>query len=743
MKKRNLRELTAAIVLPMVSSAALAQFTLDAAPPPEEPEVVYMNEVTFGAGYTTIDSFKFGEYSGIDTDGGFPIADIVLLHRPAYDSDEPAPYWEVDGTNLGLKSRSLRGEYGEQGNYELFIEYDQIPHNQFNDGATPFVGAGGTNLTLPPGWTPALQPSNMPDLLPSLNSIEVETERQNLGAGLIKHLNRSWKIGADFHHDTKDGIDTIGAAFGTAPGNVKAMILPEPIDYETNRANIFAEYVDRKSMFRFSYELSSFTNHADTLTFQNPYSDNGFPAGASVAFPNGVGEMALEPDNLAHFFSVAAARTIGMTSRLTANLSYSLYEQDETFLPYTANPLLTVTTPAPRSSLDGSIATTIFDLGYSSRPVQKLDVAARYRYEHRNNDTPSDTYIYIAGDAENQDPGNPERIRVNLPYGSGDVHRFNLDGGYRLMSRTKLSLGYEYKYQKRDYSEVETTHENTFSAKISGNPSETTSGWISYALSLRDGSTYQSDLLFQLSEPGGTPPDNDPRLRKYNIADRVRDEVKAVLSYMPDPMYSVSLNGAFVLDDYDDTQIGLTEQQMASVTLDFSVNPTEDITANAYATYENLMGDQNGCEFNPFAAPNCADNPPLPSESWTTETEDNIITFGIGADWQYDEKLSFGTDISFSRALTEVSTTGGAGFTPPPQPLPDIVSQWYSLGAHVSYKVKKDLEARFGYAYENMHTDDFAVDGVSVDTLDDVITLGESSPNYHGHIFSVALSYKF
>ncbi|MDX1488360.1 MAG: MtrB/PioB family decaheme-associated outer membrane protein, partial [Acidiferrobacterales bacterium] len=656
------------------------------------------------------------------------------------------------------------GEYGVQGNYEVFIEYQQIPRTQFNDGRTPYIGAGGTDLTLPAGWDPGVcsqpavppcapgfptgganpspTPQEMSLLLPSLRSIEVETERQNIGAGVLKHLSRRWKMGVDFHHDTKEGIDTIGGAFAASGGNPKSIILPEPIDYETNRISFFTEYVDKLSMFRFDYEFSSFSNNEATLRFRNPYNArSGWAAGA--AFPTGVGEFALEPDNLAHSFSLSAARTLGMTSRIAASLTHTRYQQDENFLPYTANPLLTVTTPLPRNSLDGEIATTIFDLSYTSRPMKKLDVAARYRFEYRDNDTPMDTFIYIAGDAENQPAGSPnDNARINLPYGSGNTHKVKLDSGYRFLPSTKLSLGYEFEQKQRKYSEVNKLREHTVSSKLSSSPFESASGWIRYAHSFRNGSSYRDNLLYLLShaDPSGTF-ENDPRLRKYFIADRDRDEVRAVLNYIPDASYSVTLDGAFSLDDYDETEIGITEVRMSNITLDLVIFPLENVSANFYATYENAVFEQDGCQWVGFGPQPCINAPPAPADSWSTETDDRVFTVGVGADWQVNSKLGVGADVSFSRALTQVTTTGGSNIVT--QPLPDVVSTWYSLGAHANYKVKKNLEARLSYAYEHLDTDDFSVDGLSVNTLNDVITLGEASPNYRGHIIGVAFSYKF
>ncbi len=756
MNARKFRKLAAAIFLPILPTTSLAQgdaFTLEAAPE-KEPEVVYVNEIELGAGYTNIDSFKFGEYTGIEDDGVFPIANILLMQRPAWDSDETPRYWLLEGTNLGIESRSVYGEYGVQGNYELFIEYDQIPHNKFDDGKTPYIGAGGTTLNLPAGWVAANDPPAMTLLLPSLRGFEVETERQNFGIGGVKHLSRRWKIGTEFHHDTKEGIDVLGGSFAAYGGNPKAILVPQPIDYETNRVSFFAEYVDRKSMFRFDYEFSAFNNRDGFLTFQNPYLPQPGAFGNppwEVGYPT-FGRLSLPPDNLAHSLSLSAARTLGQTSRIAGSLTHTRYEQDERFLPYTINsPPLTVNTPLPRNSLDGEISNTIFDLSYTSRPMPKLDVAARYRFDYRDNDTPTDTYTYVMGDVRSQ-PAPPTGLsRLNLPYGTSTTHKVKLDGGYRIVPSTKVSLGYEFEHKDRDFSEVDTTREHTVSGKVSSSFTEAADGWLRYARSMRDGSSYRDAFLFLKSHDPAyiatLAPDeqfeNDPRLRKYNIADRDRDEVRGVLNYMPGPRYSVTLDGSFRLDDYSETQIGLTEQRMASATIDFAVNPRNDITTNVYFTYENLRSEQNGCDWGGGAGDTCVTSPATTVQSWTADIEDRIFTLGVGAEWQINSRLGIGTNISFSRALTEVDVSNSPSAAVPAEPFPDIVSHWYSLGAFLNYKLKKNVEARFTYAYERLETDDWNFDGVTVDNVDDVVTLGEASPNYNGHIIGLALSYKF
>jgi hypothetical protein len=65
----------------------------------------------------------------------FGNADGYLMHR-----EEDGRYYEIRGRNLGLQSRDIQVEGGDQGKYKLFLEYDQLP--SFNDDTTrsPYRG---------------------------------------------------------------------------------------------------------------------------------------------------------------------------------------------------------------------------------------------------------------------------------------------------------------------------------------------------------------------------------------------------------------------------------------------------------------------------------------------------------------------------------------------------------------------------------------------------------------------------
>src|SRR5690349_9903926 len=81
--------------------------------------------VEIGAGYVSDGSFKFGEYNGLEKKGGFAIGNIDL-RGGGYGSDIDPTRWRVTGTNLGLDSRNLTGQYSEQGRFRIDVSYDEL-----------------------------------------------------------------------------------------------------------------------------------------------------------------------------------------------------------------------------------------------------------------------------------------------------------------------------------------------------------------------------------------------------------------------------------------------------------------------------------------------------------------------------------------------------------------------------------------------------------------------------------------
>ncbi len=71
---------------------------------------VSSGSVDVGAGSVSDKSAKFGDYTGLNKKGGYFIGGASASYR-----GKDADYWRFDASNLGLDSRSVDAEGGQQG----------------------------------------------------------------------------------------------------------------------------------------------------------------------------------------------------------------------------------------------------------------------------------------------------------------------------------------------------------------------------------------------------------------------------------------------------------------------------------------------------------------------------------------------------------------------------------------------------------------------------------------------------
>ena len=594
----------------LLPTLTLAQgFTLDEpTKPPPDPEMVrnlteWRSKVEFGGLYVSDDSFRFGKYTGLKEKGLYGVLNADVRRRGPYDGND-TEYWILQGDNLGLDSRSAKFEYGRQGDYKTYISYDQIPVYRSETASTPFNNAGSGFLTLPANWVGSGSTSGMTQLFGSLKQFDIEHDRKRLGLGFDKIFAPRWSVNTKYQYERKEGVKTIGGVIGNTGGNPRAAILPEPIDYGEHKFDAELNYTTKQQQFQVAYHLSVFNNDQDSLLWQNPYSAiAGWDPSAGFGF--GRGQLALPPDNEYHQITAFYGNNLSDSTRVTADLAYGIMTQDDMFQPYTVNPILasSIANPLPRTSLDGEIANLLLNLNISSRASPKLYWKGQLRYEDRDNKTPRDAYNYIGGDSQRQvtalDGG---RIRFNEPYSRKDL-KIKADGGYKVTQRTTLTAGLEHAKTERTYTEREDADETTLRLGVKSRITEKVSANLRYARSDRDGSTYIGEEPFVSSNtpeevaavPGGW--ENLPGLRKFYLADRVRDKLNLVVNVMPAEMWNLGVGANYIRDDYKESEFGLTESKIQEYTVDLAFMPTMKTSIHAFASTEKLDSDQDARAF--------------------------------------------------------------------------------------------------------------------------------------------------
>lgn len=728
------------------------------------------NNVEVGVGYSTADSFKFGEYTGLRNSEAFAIGNANLRLRPGDDGT----YLNAYGWNLGLPSREAGGEYGRQGGWGLFASWQEIHRYQFDDTQFIHDGLGSDRLTLPAGF-PGINgqpPTQAIPITPFLRGYDIDQGRDILRVGGKASLGAGFEVSISFRQDQRDGTKLVGAVMGNSGGNPRSVTVPMPLDDRTQQIEASLHWSSAVAQANLSYWYSKYDNEIGSLTWQNPYNLISGWVGNS-GFPTGYGRLGAMPSNDFHQFQLNGGWNLTPTTRVTGLVSYGIAKQNDAFLPYTINtasqtPGTTLTVPnaLPRDSLDGEIQTTTVDLAVFSRPIAKLSVKARYRFDEHKNKTPSDVYAYVGGDTTNQDPVvndsiNSTRIRRNLPPGTRE-NRFKLDADYPL-GRGTILRGW-YQYRKIEYEEASEelradTNDNEFGAELRKVMGDGLTGALRYVYDRRRGSDYDNSRPYAASFTSAVVtanpvPDNIPTLRHYFVSDNDKNLVRAELAWSPldevtvtgrADWYRVESKGpdcggtndqVWLPNVFPAECLGRTEATGESFTLDGSWMPAEGWTSYAFYTYSRFSTDQASRQWNNTPAQGTST-----TQDWFATLRYTDQTAGIGARYTpLSKQWDVGAQFLIGDGRGKTSLTAGSTLTAP-GPVPDLRTKLDSFQLYGKYAMRKNVLLRFNYAYERFRSNDWALDNANATSSNNVLLTGRQAASYDANAFGVSIAY--
>jgi len=668
-----------------------------------------VNEMEIGIGYVSDDSWKFGRYNGLNEKGPYLIGDIHTQ-----DINDDGEYWSVRGTNIGLESRFFRLESGTQGKTDFFFEFNQQPNYINNTGSTPYLAPGSTQLLLPSGYI-------YPDVNSVLRPLELNTERQRVGAGLDIKLKNYWNFDIAFRHETKDGIDKTGSAVAppaAASGVVRlatGALIAEPIDYESNLVNAALRYAKDKAQFAIEYHGSTFNNANDSLLWQDYYRTAQY------------GSLSLPPDNQMHQLSLNGGYQMTREYNFTGMFSIGRASQDQTFQPYGVNAFGGT---LPRDSLEGEVNQTNAQLRFTYRPSRTFRLNAEYRYDDRDNNTPVDDWIGVVADGNftYDYENNPESYTRN---------QFDLIGNWHIGSITNLRIGYQYELMYREFASLVApsnfdTQENKLFAKLKIQPS------LAWNLALYSEASDRNLNNYEL------PPDRGTGIIPFYVADRQRGQLGALVEYMPSNSWNFGARAEYNKDDYDQAKLGLVDAHTPSLTLDASYHPNKDISTYIYYTREEMRSSQKGRSTTAGT---------VTTPAWDADFDDTTDTFGLGGKILGMGKWDMGLDFTYNKSKGKIDVIDLSGA--PTNPYPDLKTELASIKLWTQYNRSKNLAYRFYYWYEDYAADNWAVDGLEADSLLDVpppppapgttnyLLTGEDTLDYKVHVVGVSLIYLF
>ncbi len=641
------------------------------------------------------ESAKYGQYNGLDEDGGYGNANVDLRYY-----NEGGYGYDIQGRDLGLDTRWIDVEAGHQGRWSVGLSYDELPARYgYEDPRTVYRGNESANLRLADGWVRGGSTQDFPALDASLRGVDIKTTRETLGARAEFIQSPRLRYAVDYEYEQKDGGTVTWGSF-----LANSAELVKPVDYDTHEVDVAVHYGGDSWQASAGFYGSYFNSSDLGLAWENAFTG-----------PDR-GQMALAPDNSFNQFNLAGSFQLPFNTTASLRAAMGKMEQDDAYLPYTINPGL-AGTALPRGDLDGEVDTTQYNVDIVSRPLPKLRLVGKYRYDDRDNDSSRESYDIVQADIA------PRPAQTNLIY-DFERTKWGASADYRFSRGTRGWIGWDREKEEFSEQSVDETEEDTIWGKIRARASDSFSLGAKMAFSDRDNNNYEDIAALQ--------PPNNPLLRKYNLANRDRDAVEVFFDWQVTDRSGLSARFEQADDDYDNSDVGLVSADYENFTVDLNVQLRERISSYAFVAQDRYKSRQRGAQSG--ASPNTA--PP----NWQARNRDTTQSAGAGLYFdeffdRWDVRLDY--VYSDSEGATDVFNQGQN------DSFPDFNSTLHSANLEVGYALNDRMRLRGGWRYEKLDTDDWSVDGVNPDTMLQVLTFGENSPDYDVNVFMIGFDYLF
>jgi MtrB/PioB family decaheme-associated outer membrane protein len=761
------------------------------------------NSVEVGVGNTTKDSAKFGEYNGLDKKGANLIGNFKVRGGDAYnsyDGGDGINRWEIKGTDLGTTSRELGGTYSKQGQWDFGFKYDELQHN-FGSIQTPLQGSmGGNSFIMPQGFGivdtrnpsgvtfPATNGINAPygaqALTPTQQSyfhtVDVHSNRKNTTLTIGHEFDQQWSMRFELGHLDQSGaklmmsstdfqnkapVNLLSGTSG-APTKEAMQMLMNPTNYKTDTLNLALNWLGEKGHFTGSYYLSQFKAGYSGVSFSNPMvADSVGSTVAATVWPNGtalggpfpVDMLSTAPDNMFQQLNLNGGYNLTQDTKLVGGVSYGRNTQN---MAYINQDQMQVT----------------------NQTTKDLALTAGLKFNDHDNKTASNTYKFI-------DLGGATETSISTPM-SNKKTQYELAGDYRIDSRQKLHLGYEYEQinrwcnssptaaqiaaaspalgsgttaaalatayyaQGNSCVQVPKSKENKLVANYRLKASDDVSFTAGYAYSQRKADV---NAAFYNPMQANAQGFELPGYRAFFDASRKEQLVKAGVNWQASEKLNVGLNGRFVNDSYTDSALGVQSGHVWGANLDGAYSLSEKSSVGAYVSVQNRKRDLNNDQWGHTAAAygtTLAGSGSL-TQPWSNRLTEDETTVGLSAKEGelMGGKLDLSADLTYSlsksgytttdnwvnAACTTASVSGYAcGATP------DIKSKLIQFKVAGDYKLDKASKVRVGYLYQNLKSTDYYYNAYQMGyTPTSLMPTNQQAPSYSVSVITASYLYNF
>jgi MtrB/PioB family decaheme-associated outer membrane protein len=605
--------------------------------------------------------------------------------RYAFAAPDDSSTFKARANNVGWRDQEYFADYNLTGKLSITGAYQQIPQFYSVDTMTPFIGTGGT-LVLDDATQKAIQggKSTLSAYVPLAPPFDLR-ERRDIGhVNVVATPTPKLDVTASFTTQKHGGELPFGASFGFS-NDVEVAL---PYESRANDFTIGTEWTNTKNMVRVAYNGSWFNNLAPTLVWDSPlrFDDaSGTP---------GRGRMSLWPSNSAQTVSFGGYTKLAHKTQVTGYFSYGMWSNKEPLQPFTINSALPITA-LPRANADAEAHVFSTNLNLTSHPTVDWRFGARFRnYTYDNHMPVTSITQYVAYDSNVS----------TTPTGGPDLYAhnrttFDADATWDKLKPLALTVGYTHNANGYDARTFTSSGEDLFRVSADAVGSNWATFRVQYEVGSRTGSGLDQKQLTDIGEHA--------EMRYYDLADRTRNRFSGQVDIVPSDVWTFSVSGGLLHDDYSNTVFGLQKSNGNTFSMAADYHLPNGLGAGATYNFERYTGLQQSHEGDSSAA---QFNDPL--RNWTSDSTETVNYFSLYAT---PPRIGRNTEVrisyDFSHAVADNLYTipAGSPITAPNQ-LPEVFNKLQQLHLEARYRIKKNMAATFSYLYEPLSIFDYAFD---------------------------------
>jgi MtrB/PioB family decaheme-associated outer membrane protein len=641
------------------------------------------------------------------------------LDRVRYTRDRSTWMFSAGADHAGYRDQRYFATFMNAGTVKASFDWNQIPLFNSTSTRTPYTSPSPGVFRIDDAIQGGIQAGTLrlSDVAPTAAVFDLRSRREIAAFHVTATPTRNLDVTLNVNRTARKGAQPWGIGFDFA----NLVEVAAPLDHRTTDVGTSVEWANSQAMARVGFDGSWFENSVESLVVDNPLRLTDGTTGGSQA------RMALWPSSSSNAVSAAGSIKFPWRSRATAVVSVGDWQQNQPLIPFTINTAI-APIPLARPTAEANARITAMNYNVTSRPLNRLWLNARFKrydFDNRTPVFPVTNYVRLDRSVAASITGGSEPI--------GYVRdNFDADVSFTPLPFTALRAGYGREEVSRTHRFFERTVDNVVRGTVDFTGNAFVTLRMIYEHSRRTGTGLDEQVLDEIGE--------QVSLRQFDISDRDRDRVSAVIQVTPIDQLGFTASIAGGNDRRPDAPFGLSHNDNRVYAVSVDAVPGEGTTFGVSYGFEDYKTAQNSRQAS--AGPQFND----PTRNWSTNGFERVHTANAGVDLlNLVAKTELHVAYDFSRSTARYLYSVPVNSTLPPiTQLPPILNELHHGVVDVRYLLQQNFTLGVVYSYDRYNVDDFALGEDTLRRIDmtpTVLLLANAYRPYRSNTVRFRLTY--